>query len=202
MPHRRASLAAVLAFFAGVVGLVSVYGPSRRTAFSPPRVVAVASTGELYELCKASGVKGRRAVVFARHLVPAENPHGDSPEVRPITDLMHQGMVREVFHVLPDGAWAEVERNLPQVSPYRPRPPGFAAPVDEGRVNVDRLSRFWPAPERAIVVVDPAAWSPTEARSIMGMVQSGQMPTDLLVVLGGTEPDRAAWSRLEPSLRR
>lgn len=191
---RKALLIGVPAFFAGVVLFLAVLGPSRRTFLAPPRAIAVGSAAEFRAFCEASGLRGRRAVILARHLIQAEDPGGDSPEVQSLTTLMNHGVIRELFHVVPERSWAEVEWNLANVSIYRPARLGRVAAFEDGRVNVDRLARFWPLEEPALVLLHPAAWSPLELQAIGTLLRSGRLRTDLLAVLGGTSAELAWWT--------
>lgn len=200
MPAGMAWRFGIPAFVAGVAVFLVLYGPSQRIFVSPPRTIAVSSTAELYEFCRVNGLRGRRAVVFARHLIPAESPWGDASEIQHMTDLMHHGIVREMFHVVPERTWPEVEWNLANVSIYRPSSFGRVAAFEDGRVNVDRLSRYWPKDEAALVLVDPSVWSPAEVQSIARLIQSGHLRADLVAVLRGAATDVALWSAVVSSL--
>lgn len=183
-----------VALFVGALLLAALLGPSRRTFLTPPRVVAAASAAEFYDLCTRNGLRGRRAVVFAVGLIEAEDPMGDSPEVLRMRDLMHHGVVRELFHVVPEHRWREVELGLAAVSIYRPTSVGRVAAFEDGRVNVVRLPAFWPGEEPALVLVDPTAWSPLELQAVLDLIRTGRQRADLVAVLGATPGDLAVWS--------
>lgn len=191
---RTAARGAIPLFVAATLLLVSLCGPLRRSHLTPARAVTVDSTAAFYDLCRSDGVRGRRAVVFARDLIPAENPFGDSPEVHPLTDLMHHGMVRELFHVVPDRAWPEVTWNLANVSIYRSTSTGRVAAFEDGRVNVDRLSSFWPGDEVALLLVDPAAWTPPERQTLVNLVRAGRLRADLVALLRASPQELATWT--------
>jgi hypothetical protein len=198
---RGTFLAGLLAVFVGVVLVLSLYGPSRRTFLVPPRAIAVATTAELLSFCQERGLRGRRAVVFARRLIQAEDPSGDPPDIQPLTELMHRGVVRELFHVVPEQAWPEVTWNLANVSIFRVEGRGRVANFEDGRINVDRLAGFWPKREPALLLLDPRDWSPDELQVIAGLVRSGRLRTDLIAVLRGTAADLALWSAIMSSIR-
>ena len=200
-PGRGAFLGGVVACFAAAVLAASAFGPSRRVYLPAPRAVPVGSTAELLAWCEAQGLRGRRAVVFARHLVQAEDPRGDSADVEALTALMHRAVVRELFHVVPDGAWTEVAWNLGTVSIYRPDGQGRIANFEDGRVSATPLSAFWPGDEPVLLVLHPPDWSAAELEVIAGLVRSGRLRADVVALLRGTGADLALWSAIMSSIR-
>lgn len=185
-----------------VVAAVAWYGPSRRTYLERPAAVAVESVDEFRALCEGRAIRGRLALVFARELVPAAAPAGDSVETQALLELMGRGHLREAFHVVPEEDWPQVAWSLDAVSIYRPVAGGRRAVFDEGRVNVSPLSRLWPPPEAAVVLIDDAAWGPLERQSITRLLAMGHLRADLLVVLRGGAGDLAHWRSVMASSRR
>jgi hypothetical protein len=188
MPWRPFTTACILAIAAGAVFLALLYGPWRRTYVSPPRAVAIDAAADAYGLWEANGMRGRIALVFGRHLIPAEREE-KTAGVEAIERAMHHGMVREVHHVVPDGSWPEVAHGLAQVSIYWPTPAGAVAAFEDGRVNVVPLSRLWIVPERSLVLVDAGVWSPEEKERIAQRIRSGAIESDLIGVVAGTSSD-------------
>jgi hypothetical protein len=188
MPWRRVTTACVLALSVGALLLATVYGPSRRTYVSPPRVVAVRTAADAYMLWKAYGIRGRIALVFARDLIAAERPDV-TPGVEAIERAMHHGIVREVFHVVPDAQWRSVAIGLSHVSIYWPTASGAVAAFEDGRANVLPLSRLWPVPERTLVLLDARTWSREELGRIARRIRSGAIAADLIAVVDGTPSD-------------
>ncbi len=200
-PARGPFLGGVVACFAAAVLLAAAWGPSRRVYLPAPQVVPVATAGELLAWCEAQGLRGRRAVVLARHLVQAEDPRGDSAEVEALTALMHRAVIRELHHVVPDRAWTEVAWNLGTVSIYRTASAGRVANFEDGRVSATPLSGFWPAGEPVLLVLHPADWSAEELELIAGLVRSGRLRADLVALLRGTGADLALWRAIMSSIR-
>jgi hypothetical protein len=196
MPLPNRQRAGMAAFVLGALLLAGILGPWSRAFLPTTHVSAVASVAEFYALCRDREVRGRRAVVLSRRLIPAEDPRGDSPETQRLVDLMHHGIVREIFHVVPDEAWPLVELNLSMVSIYRPSATGQVAAFEDGRVNVDPLSRFWPATEPVLLLMDPRSWDAAEDQAIARLVRSGLLRTDLVALLGGTPADVRRWAAL------
>lgn len=190
MPCRATTTACILAFVCGVLLFSCLYGPLRRTFVSPARVVPVDSAATLYKLYASNGVRGRIAILFTRHLIAAEYPYA-SPEIKYIEDAMHHGIVRELYHVVPDRLWAGVAWNLSQVTIYWPTPYGFVGAFEDGRVNVLPLSRLMPMKEKALVLLDAETWTREELHRIAAFIETGNISTDLLAILGGSPDDLA-----------
>jgi hypothetical protein len=188
MPRRPVTTACILALAAGAFLVAFFHGPSRRVYVSPPRAVAIRHPMDAYGLWQASGIKGRIALVFARHLIPAEAVE-TTADVEAIERAMHHGMIREVFHVVPDDHWPDVAFGLSLVSIYWPTAEGAVGAFEDGRVNVLPLSRLWIVPERALVLVDTRVWSPEEKERIARRIRSGAIETDLIGVASGTPSD-------------
>lgn len=193
MPLSARQRIAAVAFVAGAFVLAAVLGPRSRAFLPVPEVATVGSVDEFYALCRERGLKGRRAVVLARAWIPAEDPRGDSPGTQRLIDLMHHGVVRELFLVVEDGAWPQIHRNLSMVSIYRESATGLVAAFEDGRVNVDPLSRFWPRSEPVLLLVDPASWDPAGEQAIARLVESGRLQADLVAIVGGGPQDVRRW---------
>jgi hypothetical protein len=169
---------------AGMAYLTLAHGPSRRVMAAERRCAGVVSSEEILEAWRSAGVRGRVAVLFSRRLNGDPGP-GDPAGIRYLEDAMQHGLVREAHHLVPDGAWAEVEGNLSRMFGARPMPGGFVLPFGAGRVYVLPLSRFAPVPERALVVLAPGDWSASDQAAVVGLLGSGQVSADLLSVLRG-----------------
>ena len=198
--RQGAFLCAVAACFAGVVLLASLLGPSRRTYLPQPQVLPFASTGALLAWSEAQGLRGRRAVVLARHLIPAEAPAGDSPEIGPLTAMMHRGVVRELFQVVPAADWPAVAWNLSTVSIFRPEGQGRVANFEDGRVHAAPLPAFWPPEEPVLLLLHPPDWSPQELEDVESLLRSRRLRADVIAVLRGTEEDLARWRAVVSSI--
>lgn len=197
---RGAFLGGVAACFAGVVLLASLLGPARRTYLPEPQVLPFDSTGALLAWSEAQGLRGRRAVVLARHLIQAEDPAGDSPEIEPLTAMMHRGVLRELFHVVPEGAWPVVAWNLSTVSIFRPEGQGRLANFEDGRIHAAPLPAFWPPEEPVVLLLHPPDWTPQELEAVEALLRGRRLRADVVGVLRGTGEDLARWRAVVSSI--
>jgi hypothetical protein len=106
---------------------------------------------------------------------------------------LRHGIVRAGYQVVPDSAWQQVyaahhARQMP--TPPRISDSKIALLLEAGRVQIMPLSHFWPFTEKALVVMEPAAWSPDERSRILGLLQSGRLATDFIVLVNGSAADR------------
>ncbi|ABQ24718.1 hypothetical protein [Geotalea uraniireducens] len=111
--------------------------------------------------------------------------------VKYVEAALQQGMVRTVYHVVPDGAWSEVSEKLSRMPGVRPIESGFAILFGAGRVHVLPLSHFTPIQEKALVVVAPAEWTIDEYGVIVNLIKQQRVPADLLAVLRGSDAEVA-----------
>jgi len=190
MPFRKITLPLLILVFVGVLTWSFVYGPAKRRFVVPDRSVEVASAGALDRLWHATGVQGRVAVIFSRHL-DQQFSRGAFPETGYLDTAMRHGIVRTAYYIVPDRFWSEVVlenrayRNhvvLPIVTDT-----GFMMLHEAGRIHVMPLSKYIPQPgeEKVLVVLDPDVWSQEERSRINDFMKSGQVVTDLLAVVGG-----------------
>jgi hypothetical protein len=169
------------------------YGTSRRVLVSPARVVEASAPEDIARAWDSAGVRGRVAVQFARRL-NAVAPGADPAQSTYLEEALRRGVVRRVFHVVPDGAWAEVSANISRMHGQRQTALGFALFFDAGRVDVLPLSRFARVDEPALVVVEPAVWTHDELADIVQHVRGGDVRADLLAVIRGGPSDLALLS--------
>jgi hypothetical protein len=133
------------------------------------------------------GIKGRTAICFTRYLNAQEDK--DSKSLKVIEQSMNHGIVRKVFHILPDGAWPEIQAVLSKWVNMKAVPEGFIGVFDDGRVYIRPLSRFSGVAEKALIIVEPKIWTVDELNLIAARLKSGSMSSDLLLVIRGTEKD-------------
>jgi hypothetical protein len=186
-PRRLAVPAAISLIFAAAVAFSLAWGPSRRRAVEPPRVVAVGSSAALGESWRASGAHGRVAVLFTRYLNAVASR--EDKDTTATEAAVEQAILRRVHHVPPDRAWPEIDGTLSRREDMRKVPGGYLWMSLDVRIQIAPLSRFEPVGEPALVVVEPAVWSPEELRAIAGRIRAGDLETDLLVVIRGSEAD-------------
>jgi hypothetical protein len=187
----RARLVAALVVVVAVGIASSTLGPARRKFAAKPQVLAAASVEEIAALWASLGVKGRLAVLFTRRLNAVEP--GERGTAKFMEDAMHEGIVREAWHVVPDAAWPEVSANLDRRAMTRKNGAGYLLLFEEVRANVLPLSAFERIPEEALVVVDASIWAPEALETIARMLRERRLAADCVAVLHG---DPAVVARL------
>ena len=199
MPFRRVSITAITLLFFGTLIWTFTYGPSKRRYIIPDRTVTVHTAAELDALWHSAGAHGRIAVLFARYL-PKKSDGFFFPEIDYLDIAMNHGIVRTAYYVVPDRAWVEaVADNLANPSLIvQPKitDTGYMLLHEGGRIHVVPLSKFIPEQEqeKALVVIDPALWTEQEQSRINGFIRSGQLTTDLVVVINAAKRDLSSAS--------
>lgn len=190
---RIALLAGITVFFLSVIVFSFTYGPARRSYVSPPRVISVESTAQILHNLEESGVRGRTAICFTRYLNALEGK--ESKDAKAIELAMNHGIIRRVFHVPPDNSWPEINEALAKRNDMRTTPEGFIGIFDDGRVYIQPLSRFLHLEDTALVVLEPKIWSGDELAQIAGRLHSGNIASDLIVIIRGSEADAETFRR-------
>lgn len=189
MCTRGAGIAAIMLMFAATIVFVSVYGPVKRSYVIPDKTVSLNSARELENLWHSSGVHGRIAVIFTRHLKP-DGPVAFFPEIDYLDKAMNQGVVRTAYYVVPDRIWTQVvsENILNQglIVPPKPTDTGFILLHRGGRIHFTPLSKYIPEQEheKALVVIEKAAWNQQEHSRIENYFKSGLLTADLVAIIG------------------
>lgn len=188
MPIKQIALfASISAFFFFAVFVSFYYGPTRRSYVSTPKIEAVGSSGQLAKALGASGVKGRVAIYFTRYLNAIETKESKEPLVTELA--MDQGIIRKVFHVIPENAWTGVQTALLTRYDMRQTPEGFIGVFNSGRVYITRLSMLPPIKEKAILIVEPKVWTQEELIHIGEIIKSSYISSDLMIIIRGTGED-------------
>jgi len=187
MSKQNVPLALVIIFFIAVIAFTFFYGPSQRQFVASPTVLLVASSAEIADAWQAAGVKGRIAICFTRYLNAVESK--ESTEVKVVERSMEYSIVRRVYHITPDVAWPEIQRELSKWYSMRRTSEGFIGIFDDGRVYIMPLSRFSNLAEKVLVIVEPKVWSRDELMQIARKLQTGQISSDLVIVIRGSEKD-------------
>jgi|GEM_PF-3206084 len=194
MSPRIYTIGCMIVLLAGILVLPLGYGPLTRVFVSPPRCEVAGSSADIFRFWKSIGVKGRVAVVFTRRLNgEVAGKEAESP-AKYVEDALQQGMVRTVYHVVPDAAWSEVSEKISRMPGVRPIESGFAILFGAGRVHVFPLSQFMPIQEKALVVVAPAEWTTDEYGVIVNLIKQQRVSADLLAVLRGSDAEVAGLS--------
>lgn len=187
MPYRTVVTALVILFLVAVIAGTFSYGPSKRKFVEPRQSVTVPSAQALIQLWESTGVHGRIAVIFARHL-NQEFSGGSFPEMDYLDKAMRRGLVRRAYYIVPDRAWPQVvTENIARrelIVPLKTTDAGFTLLHIGGRINVMPLSKYIPEGiETVLTVLEPEAWSPQEQFRIDTLFSSGLMTADLQVTI-------------------
>lgn len=197
MRYRPITISSILLFLCGIVYLTCFYGPQKRSYVSASRIESVAMTADIGNLWKTAGVHGRVAVLFTRHLNAEVSPL-DTVNSKFADLAMQHGIVRTIYHVLPDDVWQAVSGNLAQRLNVRAASSGFVMIKPEGRVYIQPLSQYKPTDEKKLVVVEPGVWSGTDRARIAELINSGSVRTDLITVIRGDMPELDIAQRVQP----
>jgi hypothetical protein len=182
-------MAAIILFCIGTIIFTLAYGPSKRRFILPDKLVTVQSARELDSIWQSSGVHGRIAVIFTRHL-NNQFSGGSFPEIDYLDTAMRQGIVRRAYFIVPDRIWfvGATKNNLERASivPLKPNDSGFTLLHEGGRIQIMPLSKYIPEQEseKVLVVIEPDVWSQQELFKINNYFRSGQLTSDLVVRIG------------------
>ena len=188
MPYRTVVTAVAILFLTGVIAGTFSYGPSKRKFVEPRQSVTVPSAQALTQLWDSTGVHGRVAVIFARHL-NQQFSGGSFPEMDYLDKAMRRGLVRKAYYIVPDRAWPQVvSENIAGmrelIVPFKTTDAGFTLLHIGGRINVMPLSKYIPeGTEPVLTVLEPEAWSPQEQFRINTLFSSGLLTADLQVTI-------------------
>lgn len=193
MSNRTITIAACIGFALAVVVMLSLNASISRKMAPQQKVVLAGTTEEIARIWSSAGVKGRLAVLFSRRLNIVE-PTPDSKQFQYIESLMHEGVIRNVYHVVPDSAWGDVRNNLSKRHDARPGASGYSVLFAEGRVNVMPLSQFHlKIREQVLIVIEAGLWSSDEKVKIRKLIDT-QLTPDILTLYRAEPEDLAVLS--------
>lgn len=185
MPRRNLTIAAIILLFCGTVLLTFTYGPAKRKFVTPDKTVTVTSALEIDNLWHSSGVHGRVAIIFARHLHQQFANNG-FPELDYVDKAMRHGIVRMAYYIVPDRVWTEVvaENMLPREveAQLKTTDTGFILLHECGRIHVMPISKYIPEQdmEKALVVVEQGVWTLQEHLRIENYLKLQILKRDIL----------------------
>lgn len=188
-------LAGMAAVIAAMLVFTCWYPLTRRIFVSPPRCEIQPSADDLLKTWEASGARGRVAVCFSRRLNGEVSADVGIHSVKYLEEGLQHSIARKAYHYLPDAAWGEASAVL---SSWKAgdSASGFTLLFGGGRVRVLPLSRFESPGEPALVVIVPGDWNDGDLEQIAGFISSGRLVTDYLILLRGTETERARFARI------
>lgn len=178
-------------FFITILAGTFTFGPFKRKYASPAKVVSVKTAQEIDSLWHSSGVHGRIAIIFARHL-DQQFSKKKFPEIDYLDKAMRHGIIRTVYYVTPDITWSEVvseylmEREL--MAPLKSTDTGYRLLHEAGRINAMPFSKYIPQQEKALIIIEKGIWTQTEQNRIENYLKAGFLQTDLLIQIQTAEP--------------
>lgn len=192
MSHRKITAIAIILFCIASIIFTFAYGRAKRIFVDQKKSVTIYSAQELNTLWHETGVHGRIAVIFARHLTP-QSPDSGFPEMDYLDNAMRQGRVRTTYVVVPDRFWPEVVNEQlysPKlIVPLKTTDTGFLLLHEGGRIHVMPLSKYIPASgkEMALIVIEQNIWSQQESDKIAAYLNLELQPADLIVTIEKNE---------------
>lgn len=193
MPSKKSTLILICIFSLLIFSLSFVYGPLRRVFVAPARIIQVETGPEIYRLWESSRVKGRVVVLFSRHL-NVELAGNESSGIKCTEMALQHGIIRKVYHVVPDHVWPEVAKNLSTRPVFNKVEEGYVGFLEEGRAYVMPLSRFTQIQENVLLVLEPAVWGTEELQQIKRLITEKKVTTDLFAIIRGGDGGQAAFA--------
>lgn len=186
MKQRFITLGGILLFAVSVIVLLVAYPPQQRTFISPRQIMQINNTEQLVDIWSFKEAKGRNVLLFTRNL----NGKGElSPtfENSYIDRALQRGIIRSACMVVSDIEFPAMYRLLANKqlrSPLMTTKNGVAMLYEAGRLDIIPLSKFIPPKEVPLIVFEPAAFTQGELQNINRMFNTGQLSSDLLIILG------------------
>lgn len=186
MKQRFITLGGILLFAVSVIVFLVAYPPQQRTFISPRQIMQINNTEQLVDIWSFKGAKGRNVLLFTRNL------NGKAKQVPTfennyIDRALRSGIIRSACMVVSDTEFSAMYRSLYNKqlpSPIMTTQTGFALLYEAGRLDVIPLSKFIPPKEVPLIVFEPAAFTQGELQNINRMFDTGQLSSDLLIILG------------------
>lgn len=185
-------LAAIL-----VAAAVQTTGVRGRTYLADRSVVRVSGSQAAFAAWRASGVKGRLLVYFRRHpdldrqrsyeVLDARAGEGELP-VRDsdlVSGLIAMGIVRAVYHVVPDGDWSAVEAAMRARDDVIRSGRTFRVRVDGAPIFVLRSADLPQLEEKALVYVDAGIQSSYDLEAVGRWTRDPALSDSVLIGAGG-----------------
>lgn len=180
-------VASIAVMTAGLYLLTEWYPYSVRRTLAVQQHMSLHSPAEICTRLQALGVKGRTAVVFSRQLIGHMTLEGTQVNVSYLLeDALQQGIVRRVYHVVPDAAWDEVVKEGDRFWPVRHVGNEPIILFGAGRVYLLPLSRLRHIQEKVLVLTNGPDWGVNDMKRIDQLLR-GTLSADVLMDLGGRQ---------------
>ncbi len=179
---RRRDLLVLAVVAAGLAGAEALARASRHELPGATLVRCEGPEG-VERAWRAAPVRGRTLVHVARQ--PAMHTDPDAPIANAyVYRAVRAGVVRRVFHVVPEAAWPEVAENLRSVVAAWPEGRTFRIVVEGTPIVVLRLSDLPALEETVLVDVDVGASPPEELAALAARLARREPAADLVAWYG------------------
>jgi len=123
-----------------------------------------------------------------KSFIPGENNY--------MTAAVRRGFVRRIYHVISDGAWPEVEKNLEQFPAVLRFDGVYRLRINEGvPVTIMRLRDIEPEHAPVLMQIDRSHWTEEQMRTISSLIASNTLPPDLVTVMAAGPNDLVTLER-------
>jgi hypothetical protein len=177
----------LLSALLAAAGVAQHLGNSGRRMLPTLEVERVRAPEEALAAWRRHGVRGRVLVHFARHVAMSAERGPASPQTY-LLRALEEGVIRRVYHVIPDDAWPEVDAVLASRDGVE-RGTGGSFRLQKAGAPIVVISRSGlpPLPEPALVTVEADRWSPDALASIVARLRQGSPKSDLVLWWGADE---------------
>jgi len=172
----------ILAFCLSSVFFLSLYGRAHVAKSEVDQFRAIAQPADAYYEWEKFKVHGRILILFARQLNAEESESdvsvtGDNY----IYQAAKRNMIRKIYHIIPDGAWSEVERTLSQFPMVAHSKDTFRFDIAGGvPVLIMRIKDVPALKEKVLINIDGGCWSEKELNEISFELQRKDVESDLV----------------------
>lgn len=174
----------IIATFAATLVAIAVYGPAQRHyLLGGQRVTRVDLPQQALDVWRENGVKGRILFHFARRNNARDDVAGITAE-NYIYHAMRENRIRCLYHVIPEGSWAEVAAALKSRPQASRDGDGFRLVIEGMPVHVLRLRDVAPAGENVLVNIEGEWWGAQEFAAINDLLRRGVLAGDLVTISG------------------
>lgn len=178
--------AAIIGFFLMLTIVLSVHGESQRVLATRPCAVSLDRPGDAYLAWKDRRLHGRTLYLFDRHinadiLPPSINVVPNDENY--ITAAIKAGIVRRIFHVIPDISWSEVERNMESFPAARHFDGMHRLTGHEGvPIVIMRLRDIRKITEPILISINGEYWTDSEQNFIISLIETGLLKSDMITL--------------------
>lgn len=182
--RRQAAEAAVIFVCCAVaVALLAFAGASHRRYLQTPRVLRITEQNDSFSVWSEHNVQGRVLFLFDsplniyREATKQENQY--------LFLAIEKGIVRKIYHVIPDALWHDVSSSLQKQKDVVRSGEGFRMAVYEGvSVYIMRMQDIPRINEPALVSINGDLWSDIELARIFQRLTLGIPESDLVTLSG------------------